>query len=272
MATITDINTRSVFDSADALSAAAASAPPRVLVFSIAINGYAGLFRDNIASQRAYAKRHAYRYCVVDKVPHVSATAAAWLKISLINEALKCGYDLVMFIDADCEVSALTPDLQGLTSDTAKAVFVSRGFSGQYNSGVLVVKNTPEAKMLFRTMELNCERDVPGRDWGENGHFIFYSQFSRTIEELDPCWNNNRDPQMKDYIRHYCGGTQMRALYQFHLTDRLRHRAQRCIALLKDALLSPPSLSHQLKSLTLYCKAHHAAFQPQQKRALTGAL
>ncbi|MEE8059329.1 MAG: hypothetical protein V3T17_16055 [Pseudomonadales bacterium] len=237
----------------------------KTLMFTVAINGYQRIFSENIESHKRYAQLQGFDYQTVARPNKQSPSVAAWLKVVLVSEALKHGYDWVFFIDADCYIKEQAPSIHSLYTPD-KSIYVAKGFSGNFNSGVLIVRNTQMAKLFFRTLLLNCERNVAGQDWGENGHFIFYSRFCKEIQTIAVEWNNNRDPKLQDYIRHYCGDTPMRKLYQFSWDAKVclwwryfRNRLQR--RLLKLTAPVKPNLKKDLHSALLSCKAYYTVFQ-----------
>jgi hypothetical protein len=182
---------------------------PSTLMFSMAFNGYDLLWASCIRSQRAYAERQGYQYRFVNRPRWTSLTReCAWLKIALVIAALKRGYDWVFFIDADAEVKPNTPPIQSL-EEAGKSVYLVPGWSGRPNSGVLIVKNTAEALALFERMLANATEPVPEEDsvgWGENGHVIHFAKNQPFVKLCDRAWNNNSQPDMEDYVRHYSNG------------------------------------------------------------------
>lgn len=189
----------------------------KVLLFTIATNGYQDLYTSCIQTQRAYAQKYAYDYIVVSKpsyIIHYSARDSAWLKIPLILSAFKKGYDLVTFIDADCEIRNNCPALTAVLNETA-SIYVANGFSKRINSGFIVAKNNSGSIHFFSdlfssayTYKLSGEDIAPY----ENGYFINKGKNSSEISTLEKCWNNNQMPHPSDFIRHYSGP--MRILFK----------------------------------------------------------
>jgi len=150
----------------------------QTLVFSIAINGYHWKYKKNIDSHRAYAKRQGYRYVVVDRpVISLLEMECAWLKVALMIEALRAGYQWVLFVDADAEIKADAPAVESL-DEVGKCLYMARGYSRRINSGVLIAKQSEEASLFFRKVLENCNLSLPKTDdvgWGENGHIIYFA-------------------------------------------------------------------------------------------------
>lgn len=182
-----------------------------VLVFSIALEGYSGLFKPCINTQQEYCKKHGYRYILIDNTPRtLLPTEAAWLKIFLLREALKCNYEWLAFIDADCEVRPHTPSFpEELNRENSKKIFMSHGFSGRINSGVIFMKNSREALSYLEKVIKNGDDPVAKEDQAiyENGHMIAYGKNNPNVEIIDAIkWNNNTELNDNSYIQHYSGG------------------------------------------------------------------
>lgn len=187
------------------------------LLFSIALNGYDKLFRECIYTQQRYSKKFSFKYCLINKGPQkLTGEESAWLKLYLLREALQCGYEWLGFIDADCEVREHTPDFRTcLSSGTKASIFMANGFSGRINSGVIFMKNTPEAKAYLDEVIKNRENPVPEEDQApfENGHMIKYGKHNPSVEIINNrLWNNNIEFDPGSYIQHYSGG-KLRPLY-----------------------------------------------------------
>lgn len=181
----------------------------RTLVFTLALNGYQWRYSQLIKTHNHYASKHGYEYVAVTR-PRFSMLGleVAWLKIKLIQHALRAGYDWVMFLDADTQVSQSTPSIQEL-NQTGKSIYMGEGFSGRINSGVIIIKNSLQARTLFTTIINRATDPIPTEDdvgWGENGHIIHYAKNCDFVAVLDSKWNNNHDKALDDYIRHYSRG------------------------------------------------------------------
>jgi hypothetical protein len=196
---------------------------PRILVFSMAFNGYQYLFRRSIETHRAYARTHGFDYAFIRK-PYFTRLMleCTWLKIPLISSALANDYDWVCFVDADTEIR---PDCPSLVSvmQPGKSVYMVNGCSGRVNAGVILVKKTREAIDMFARILKSFDKPLPPEDmvgWGDNGHVIHYTKHFEGLCILPSEWNNNRDPKMRDYIRHYSDGI-MRKMYPWHPVTRI---------------------------------------------------
>jgi hypothetical protein len=198
------------------------------LLFSIALNGYEQVFRECIASQAEYARKHGYRYVAVTKPRGLLAPAdCAWLKIACLQKALEAGHDWVCYIDADCEIRENTPAIETLAA-AGKYLYMAKGFSGRVNAGLMVARNSGEIrKMIATIMDAADRTDLPEEDRApyENGHVIHYTRDSEILEIIDGRWNNNIEMDLDDYIRHYSGKIRQHYPQLLSRLNRLRdHR------------------------------------------------
>lgn len=197
-----------------------------VLVFSIALNGYQWLYRDCLASHKAYAKRYGYRHCTVSKPATTRlGVECCWLKLTLMLEALSTGYDLVLFVDADAHINSLTPCLEEAIRPN-KYLYMAKSYSNRFNSGVILIKNSPLIQ-AWLTSVINSRHEPIGKEndvgWGENGHIIQYAKGCHFLSTLNRRWNNTYDPNLKDYIRHFSFGP-LRENFFLNLTHKVLSR------------------------------------------------
>lgn len=200
-----------------------------VLVFSIALNGYQWRYRDLLKTHRQYCLRHGYQYVAVTRpVLSTLGLEVAWLKVKLILEALQAGYETVLFLDADTRVAADAPGLNVALNDQ-HLIYAAKGFSGRYNSGVLLIRNGSASIRFFEKMLAMALNKLPEADdvgWGENGHLIHLAKREPSCTELDPRWNNNHRLYLNDFIRHYSRGPlyhEHHASLSMQLMERLSH-------------------------------------------------
>jgi hypothetical protein len=241
-------------------------ASPKTLVFTIALNGYQYLYSNNLSNQFFYAKNNGYSYVAVTKPAlTLMAMECAWLKISLIANALRAGYETVMYIDADADIKLSTPPLQTLIEPN-KYLYMAHGYSGRFNSGVIIAKNHPDLIEWLEVLIANSERQIPSEDsvgWGENGHVIHYAKNLSFIRRLSTEWNNNCNPNLNDYIRHYSMGP-LRNFYVSSLYDRMVFFGFRCtMAILKRMKLTSchNNFKKGLLDLTKKCITYYPQFQ-----------
>jgi len=179
------------------------------VLFSIALNGYHWVYRDCIESHRAYAKRMGYEYHCISQ-PNVSklGSECCWLKVSVLLRLLRNKTQNVVVLDADAMISKRAPSFDKVLCDT-EHMSMARGVSGEYNSGVMIIKNTDETRRFFE--QLLARQGVKlGPDdpvgWGENGHIINLLKTMPLATEISLKWNNTSNPSLKDYIRHFSNG------------------------------------------------------------------
>ncbi|CAA0086999.1 Uncharacterised protein [Zhongshania aliphaticivorans] len=197
------------------------------MIFSLALNGYHWRYRQCLKSQQQYAARLGIEYEAVHR-PSLSRLGGevAWLKLYLIRAALLAGYQHVLFIDADAEVSQFAPDFRQLLKND-KSIYAANGYSGRINSGVLLFKNSPAALEWLNTIIAEKNRPIPDDDnvgWGENGHVIHFLRSFDEFELLDSRWNNNHDITLRDFIRHYSAGP-IRHYFKPSLLEQMMFKA-----------------------------------------------
>ena len=198
------------------------SVPSRNLIFTVALNGYATIYDRCVETQKAYAKAHGYGYEAVDRVGEpVTPAESAWLKIGIMVEALRQRHEWIAYIDADCEIKSAAPPIESVAVN-GKTFYVTNGFSGRINSGVMIVRNCPQMMSFFSELLGASARQIPPADRAlyENGHVIHLAKTRSDVQSLDPRWNNNQDPALDDYVRHYSWGP-LRRLYRPSLAGRL---------------------------------------------------
>lgn len=236
------------------------------LVFSIALNGYQHLYSKNLLNQQSYALNQGYSYVAVTKPAlTLMAMECAWLKLSLMLQALRAGYDTVVYIDADADIDPWAPPVESLF-ERHKLVYLAHGFSGRFNSGVIIVRRHRKVKEWLENILNHCQDKVPEEDnvgWGENGHIIHFAKRESFVQAISVKWNNNQNPNLPDYIRHYSEGP-MRRHYHAKLLSRVIFFGYRVVlALLKRLRLTLDStqLHARLMQLTRKCIAYYSPFQ-----------
>jgi hypothetical protein len=187
------------------------------------MNYYNEIYGRNVRSDKLHALKFCYNYEFINE-PKLTPLLqeCAWLKIRLIIAALDAGSDWVVSLDIDAEMKPEAPDFRSLFQE-GKDLYMALGHSGRVNSGVMIVKNTPQSVRLFRTILSNAGVRLPKANWvgwGENGEVIHFTRGYPGLEVIDTRWNNNCHPELHDdYIRHYSAGP-MRAHYQLTEAER----------------------------------------------------
>lgn len=241
-----------------------------VLVFSVALNGYQWRYRALLRTHQSYAQKHGFDYQAVTKPGHSAlGLEVAWLKVRLISAALKAGYQHIVFLDADTRVADHAPDITQ-QADSQAEIFAAKGFSGRFNSGVLVVKNSEKTQSFFERLLTIATSAIPEEDdvgWGENGHFIFLAKQSKLVAELDPRWNNNHNRDLDDFIRHFSRGplySLYRPTYLDHLSERVSHYA---LAICRRMHTLGERVRHSMQRTTRREQGdHHATFHQRLDR------
>lgn len=237
----------------------------KLLVFSIAMNGYRWAWRSCLRSHRKYAERWRFAYASVDLPWTVSPAEAAWLKISLLIRALEGGYySWVLWLDADAQVRSHCPDFRCVATP-GRDVYMAHGHSGRVNSGVMMVRRSEKSLKFFRDILSNCESAVPDEDAApyENGHVIKHGKANPLVGVIERRWNNTADPNLDDYIRHFTGP--MAA--QGRVDREARARWQRAGALRNKVLavwrpaLPEGSLRARLEFLTEAATSRYEVFR-----------
>lgn len=206
-----------------------------LLIFTVALNGYQCLYKDCIASHKRYAKKHGYSYQAVCRPFFtVLGSECCWLKLSLTLSAFDAGYQKVLFVDADAYINKDAPKIEKAMRPD-KYVYLAKSYTGRFNSGVIFMQNHEETiawlkKILSQQMTPVSPTDSVG--WGENGHIIKYAKNRTFIETIDRRWNNTYDPELDDYIRHFCFGP-LRQNLVFSLCHKAIARTTKLIIKLK---------------------------------------
>lgn len=237
----------------------------KALVFSLALNGYQFTYRNEIRSHRVYAKKHSLDYALISRPLFTGLLMeCCWLKLVLALSALEAGYRWIFYIDADAEIREDCPDFRTVEMP-GKDVYMAPGYSGRLNSGVIIVKNTPSAKSFIKSVLKGYSTDLPREDrvgWGENGHIIHFARNLESLQTLPQEWNNNHNPNMHDFVRHYSAGP-MRKFHKMSLSSRAAARLSvLAVNLIKraggaayDASVFPRTLMHLFKQSTRHKKA-----------------
>ena len=231
------------------------------LVFTIALGGYALTFEECIKSQKEYCARMGFKFVLVEKVPQkIFPAEAAWLKIILLEYALRCDYDWLAFIDADCEIRNHAPSFveEIKKFDENKSIFMAHGFSGRINSGVIFLRNNKDSRNYLQKVIKNMENKIPEADQAlyENGHMIHYARGNPSVQIVDySLWNNNRYHDEKAYIQHFSGGIlrnryleRTKQINKINLFDRILKKINSRIVKKKTITLTQ-SLQELLPSL-----------------------
>lgn len=223
----------------------------RFLIMTLAMNGYQWAYRSFIKTHIAYAKRIGAKHIEVSRPSFSSlGVECCWLKLHLLKKALKAGYQDVLILDADTKVNDSAPDIR-VNRRFGKSIYMAKGYSQRFNSGVLWVQNHPESLTFITKVINNRFNTVPSEDdvgWGENGHIIYHAKQSNIIAELDTCWNNTYNTELKDYIRHYNHGP-FRTRWHKRLLHKLLARISRTWLKLTSFIFTRPNVQFSAEIL-----------------------
>lgn len=196
----------------------------RPLVMSLTLNEYETVFGRMMQSHHRYAERWDADYQVIGANEWTDlGRECTWIKIVLILAALEDGRPWVVFVDNDTVIRRWCPDFRSVARP-GRHIYMARGFSGRFNSGVMIVRNHPAATAFFRDVLEKMRHDLPQEDdvgWGENGAVIHVARRYPEVAEISQRWNNNRRFWMFDHIRHYSAGP-LRHRYRFTTEERAR--------------------------------------------------
>ncbi len=185
------------------------TATQKMLIFSLAMNGYQLVYRSCLSSQARYASKIGADYCAVTR-PFFSyaGVECCWLKLHLAKLAFRLGYQQILFLDADAQVQASAPDIRTNLAP-GKSIYLAPSYSGQLNSGVMLLCNSVATEAFLDNVLNTMTQPLLGEDsvgWGENGYIIQALQNCAAVEHLCQRWNNTSEANMSDYIRHFNHG------------------------------------------------------------------
>jgi hypothetical protein len=184
------------------------------LVYTVGLNGYAERYSNYVRSQQLYADHNQYLYvAITEPSGKYGASEASWLKIAVMNDALALGYDRVAYIDCDAEVLPSAPPLDNIFDvDPPGRIFMARGHSGRFNSGVMFVRNSLISRRFYKEVWnamgtlLDPADDV---GWGDNGHVIQVAKKLDCVTEIPTAWNSTVwPPPAVEFVRHHTGPLQ----------------------------------------------------------------
>jgi len=241
------------------------------LVFSIAHNGFAHKFRPCLRSQQRYCERQGYAYVAATRPLRVPDPAlSAWLKVPLLLAAIRGGYDVVMYVDADCRIQDRAPAIEPFVN-AEKDIHMALGRTGRMNSGVIVAKGGSGADRFLATTLDSATHDVPEADRArlkyENGNLIHVARRLGGVGILDPRWNNTENPDAEDYVRHYTGPMAARYHQRRFTTALLRAIATTIDPPRSQPARRPESFRRALDTLTRTTVARYPALAGQSLSA-----
>lgn len=191
-------------------------------IISVATCGYNYLFSKLIQSQKLYAKKYNYNYFCITSTPwKINPNIAAWLKIALVKKLMENGQEKIFFIDSDCLIRSSAPPIFESYNFDTYPMWIAKGKSARYNSGVFALKSCEKMKKLMSTLIKTSAYKVPKKDEApyENGHIIYHLNKRNDIGILDHIlWNNNSFYNESSFVQHFSGGA-LRKMYLLKICD-----------------------------------------------------
>ncbi len=141
-----------------------------------------------------YCAKHQIQYWpVVGDVQF--SRSAHWNKIVLVQRALDAGFDTVAWLDADTLILRDDEDIRDALNGggpLGMALHAFPGLAGEtshYNSGVMVMRNTPRTRSFFAAV---WEKGPLGNHgWHEQARMLdLLPEFPDLVQPLDPSWNS----------------------------------------------------------------------------------
>jgi hypothetical protein len=202
------------------------------LIFTVAQNGYGVGYAKCLASHARYAQRLGATYVAVTRPYRVAEPAlCAWLKISLLLQALRAGHDWVAFVDADCMIRECAPDFR-IACTSSRSVYMAKGRSDRINSGVIFARGDAKAVLFFQQVMQSLTANIPAEARlnlkYENGNVIYCASLGPFVEVIPHVWNNTFEPTLDDHFRHFTGP--MRDEYRRSWPAKLAFRIARSLA------------------------------------------
>lgn len=184
--------------------------------------GYLPLLRECFERHARYCEKFGIDYQVYlqQKRP---AENGAWDKVLLVQKALRDGYDLVVWLDADAIIWDLDTDLRSVPNppDTIGAVLFEkcRFYNAHYNAGVLYFRSGVSV-LFFVTAWL---AEYPGiHKWREQK--VFNDMAGDVVYRLPVTWNYTA-------LRH--SGVEKPVVRGYH---SIRGAEEKLQAMLKDLM------------------------------------
>lgn len=137
----------------------------------------------------AYCLKHGFDYVYKIGVEGLALTdvyKGCWTKVELIRDALKQGYEYVVWLDPDALIYDLDTNLRDAFINGIGACWMRIPQLDHWNVGVLYVKNTPESvKFVDEWLA-----EYPGdKQWLEQGVFNRLAVKSKTVQTISDRWN-----------------------------------------------------------------------------------
>lgn len=127
--------------------------------------------------------------------PERPAKLGAWAKVKLLRDALRAGYQKIIWLDVDAMIWDLETDLRdGVIPGHLGACWHRIPQLDHWNVGVLFLDNCPEVAEFID--QWWSSYPPPGDGWFEQGVFNRLARQSRTVITLSDRWNATLDVNM----------------------------------------------------------------------------
>lgn len=172
----------------------------RIIFYCVASPDYVIKYQKCIRSQNTYCQKNNYDYFLDEEI----SDDYYWKKICNIQQFYHT-HDLVVIIDADCEITINCPPIESFLNECS--IYYVLGISGRPNSGFLPVKTNSRGQEFINNViakrDQVCPDDLIMK--GENGRIIWELQENNKLtQELSKQWNCSNPKYINSaYIIHY---------------------------------------------------------------------
>lgn len=152
------------------------------------VGGFDALLDLTKERNTEYCKAHDFDYlCIVEDDPR-GCDKGSWKKISMIEQAMKDGYEFIVWLDSDAMIYDMAMDLRkACEAGKIGACWHRIPQLHHWNVGVLYVHNTPETQDFVS--EWNTAYPAPPDGWFEQGVFNRMAMNCKTVVTLSDKWN-----------------------------------------------------------------------------------
>lgn len=190
------------------------------LIVQHGIGDCAELLRLSAAHHAAYATRHNHTL-IQDMSQRCPERRAYWEKLPMLLHVLTRLNDghLLAWLDADCLI--VDPDVNifaGFSADIAMTTVSYPGIPEHFNTGVILLKNSPKIRELLQHAFAAWPNDVPMNahpkhdELAINEAIVFFNKFRLhggvSVAVLPPemnCWKHNQKNAQNPVIRAWHG-------------------------------------------------------------------
>ncbi len=137
---------------------------------------------------RLYCERHRLDFHSSTEHP-VAWRNPAWEKVRLILDALRFGYEYVIWLDADCLIARMEVDVRDACTGAVGMVYFGKEYADppHYNSGAIYIRNHPGVREFFEAVWIDWPVNHPWEDQVAINRQA--KQLNAEITTLDFQWN-----------------------------------------------------------------------------------